>query len=90
MTHDASAALLREFLTRRVFGQIGSLLDAPDAELRVDLAAGQLIGVALLRHALRVEPIASAHVEELVARCAPALAVFLGPPPSPEEGKGSG
>jgi AcrR family transcriptional regulator len=78
MTHDASAALLREFLNRRLFVQISGLFHAPDAELRVDLAAGQLIGLALLRYALRVEPIASATVEELVDRCAPALAVFLG------------
>jgi hypothetical protein len=47
-------------------------------EVRVDVAAGQLIGLALLRYALLVEPIASASVEELVHRCAPALAVSLG------------
>jgi AcrR family transcriptional regulator len=78
MTHAASAALLREFLARRLFGHLGGLLDTPDADLRVNLAAGQLIGVALLRYALRVEPIASADVEELVDRCAAALAVILG------------
>jgi hypothetical protein len=32
----------------------------------------------LLRYVLRVEPVASASVEELVHRCAPALAVSLG------------
>jgi hypothetical protein len=63
MTLAASAALLREFLTRRLFGQISSLLEVPEADLRVELAAGQLIGLALLRYALRVEPIASANVE---------------------------
>ena len=77
MTHDASAALLREFLMRRLFGRMSGLLHTSDADLQVDLAAGQLIGLALLRYALRVEPIASADVEELVDRCAPALAVLL-------------
>lgn len=77
MTHDASAALLREFVTQRLFGQISGLLDGPDAELRVNLAAAQLIGVALLRYALRVEPVASIAPEELVNRCAPSLAVHL-------------
>jgi AcrR family transcriptional regulator len=78
MTHEASATLLREFLMRRLFGNMSGLLHTPDAEVRVDLAAGQLIGIALLRYVLRVEPIASASVEELVHRCAPALAVSLG------------
>src|SRR5262249_22149440 len=55
MTRATSAALLREFLRRRLFGHISGLLHSPDAELRVDLAAGQLIGLALLRYALRVE-----------------------------------
>jgi AcrR family transcriptional regulator len=77
MTHPTSTALLREFLMRRLFGQISELLPTPDVELRVELAAGQLIGLALLRYALRVEPIASAPVEELVKRCAPALATLL-------------
>jgi AcrR family transcriptional regulator len=77
MTHEASAVLLREFLTRRLFGHLSGLLHTPDADLRVNLAAGQLIGVALLRYALQVEPIASANVEELVDRCAPALEVLL-------------
>jgi AcrR family transcriptional regulator len=88
MTHDASAALLREFLMRRLFGRMSGLLHSPDAALRVDLAAGQLIGLALLRYALRVEPIASATVDELVDRCAPALAVILGSAgePAPEPG----
>lgn len=80
MTHDASAALLREFLKHRLFGRMSGLLHASDAELRVDLAAGQLIGVALLRYALRVEPIASAGVEELVERCAQTLGVLLASP----------
>ena len=44
-----------------------------DAQLRVELAAGQLIGVAMLRYILKVEPVASASIDELIARLAPGL-----------------
>jgi hypothetical protein len=51
----------------------------PQASLRVDLAAGHLVGVALLRYTLRVEPIASASTDELVAWMTPALDHYLDP-----------
>ena len=78
MTHAESAALLREFASRRLFNQISGALETPDAELQVNLAAAQLIGIALLRYVVRVEPIASASVNDLVDSCAAALATYLG------------
>lgn len=77
-THEESAALVQQFIERRLYPQIATALDVPDAELRVDLAMAQLLGVAYLRHILRIEPIASASTEELVARVAPAVRVHLG------------
>jgi AcrR family transcriptional regulator len=79
MTREESAAILREFAVRQLFSQVTRLVDGQQAELRVNLAAAQLIGVAVLRHALRVEPIASADQDELVAWLAPALEHFLRP-----------
>jgi AcrR family transcriptional regulator len=79
MTHEATAGLLREFVVRHLFGHLAGLLEGPRAELRVDLAAAHLIGVAVLRYALRVEPVASAGVDELVAWVTPALAHYLEP-----------
>jgi len=84
MTHEASAALLRAFVGQQLFGRISHLVGGPAAALRVDLAAAQLIGVAVLRHVLRVEPIASASTEELVGWLAPALTTYLGSRDSPE------
>lgn len=84
MTHEASAALLREFVGQQLFGRVGHLIGGPAAALRVDLAAAQMIGVAVLRHVLRVEPIASAPTEELVGWLAPTLSHYLGPRGSPE------
>jgi AcrR family transcriptional regulator len=79
MTHDASAALLREFVVHQLWANLGSFVDGPQAVLRVQLAASQLIGVAVLRYILRVEPIASASTDELVVWLTPALTNYLEP-----------
>ena len=79
MTHEASAALLREFAVRQLFVRVTGLVGGPQGELRVNLAAAHLIGVAVLRYALRVEPIASASADELVAWLTPTLTHYLGP-----------
>lgn len=76
-THEESAALVRQFIEHRLYPQIAGALPGPDAELRVDLAMGQLLGIAYLRHILRVEPIASQPTEELIAHAVPAVRVHL-------------
>ena len=55
------------------------MIDGPDADLRVELAAGHLIGIALLRYILHVEPIASAATHDLVGWLEPALKRYLEP-----------
>lgn len=78
MTHEASAALLRAFVGEQLFGRFGHLVGGPEPTLRLELAAGHMIGVAVLRYVLRVEPIASASTEELVGWLSPALSRYLG------------
>ena len=79
MTHEPTAALLRRFVGEQLFAGVARRLTGPDTALRVELAAAQLVGVAVLRHILRVEPIASAPTEELVAWLGPALSRYLAP-----------
>ena len=76
-THHESANLVRQFIQGQVYSEIASGLAEPDAELRIDLAMAQLLGIAYLRHILRVEPIASTPVEELVKRVAPVVSRHL-------------
>lgn len=78
-THDESANLVRQFIAGQVYSQLATSLPAPDAELRIDLAMGQLLGIAYLRHILKVEPVASAPVEELVTHLAPVISRHLTP-----------
>ena len=77
-THEESAALVRQFIEQRLYPQIATALGGADAELRVDLAMGQLLGIAYLRHILRIEPIASQSTAELIARAVSAVRAHLG------------
>ncbi|MFF3225002.1 TetR family transcriptional regulator [Nocardia suismassiliense] len=76
-THEESANLVRQFIQGQVYAQIAAALPGPDAELRIDLAMAQLLGIAYLRYILRVEPIASETLDELIARVAPAIETHL-------------
>jgi len=77
VTNETAAAVLRSFVLRRLLLRVAAELDLPSAPLRAQLAASQMIGIALLRYVLEVEPLASAEYEEIVALVAPALQQYL-------------
>ncbi|MFE8940115.1 TetR family transcriptional regulator [Streptomyces sp. NPDC007872] len=77
LTHEAAAAVLRTFVLRRLLERIAAELDVPDPKLRAELAASHMIGIAILRYVIRVEPLASADPEEIVAQVAPTLQRYL-------------
>ncbi len=74
---ERGAAMLREFITSAVLGRIAAAIDRPDPLLRATLCGAQLVGLAWLRYILRVEPLASADPEVLVAAIAPTLQRYL-------------
>ncbi|MBO2451505.1 TetR family transcriptional regulator [Actinomadura barringtoniae] len=76
MTNERAAVMMREFVTSALLARAAGLRDIP--LIRVQAAAGQLIGVMILRHVLKVEPISSATTEELVGLIAPAVQGHLG------------
>jgi AcrR family transcriptional regulator len=65
--------LLREFVERQIVPRFGAGLEGPDAELRATAIASQMLGLAMMRYVLRVEPLASAEPEQVVARIAPTV-----------------
>jgi AcrR family transcriptional regulator len=77
MTNETAMRLVREYLERRVFGPITQALGAADAELRATLMGSQFIGLAMMRYVARVEPLASAPVEQLVAALGPTMQRYL-------------
>jgi AcrR family transcriptional regulator len=89
LTHEAAAKVLRGFVLRRVLQRIAADLDVPEPEFRAELAASHMIGIAILRYVIEVEPLASADPEAIVRRVAPTLQRYLtepdlpGPPDDP-------
>jgi AcrR family transcriptional regulator len=71
------AHLIRDAITRLILGPVSSVLDVPDARMRVSLVASQLMGVALVRYILELDPLASAPPDEVVARIAPTIQRYL-------------
>ncbi|GFH39220.1 TetR/AcrR family transcriptional regulator [Streptomyces pacificus] len=77
LTHEAAAKVLRGFLLRRMLERIVADLDVPDSKLRAELAASHMIGIAVLRYVIQVEPLATVEPEEIVAMVAPTLQRYL-------------
>ncbi|KAB1156424.1 TetR family transcriptional regulator [Micromonospora sp. DSM 115977] len=79
VSNEWTARLLREFLVTQVLRRILDQLDVDPAELplRGSLVASQLIGLAVMRHVVRLEPVASAAPETLVAAVGPTVQRYL-------------
>jgi AcrR family transcriptional regulator len=77
MTNEQIAVMMREFVSSALFGRAGEMHQIP--VLRINAAVGQMIGMALLRYVIKVEPIASATDDELVELLAPAIQRYLAP-----------
>ncbi|MFE8018411.1 TetR family transcriptional regulator [Streptomyces antibioticus] len=73
VNNDQAAAVFRRLVAAQVLRRIAARLDLPDAELRAELAAAQLIGCVMLRYVIKVEPLASADVESIIERLAPVV-----------------
>jgi AcrR family transcriptional regulator len=76
-TDAQSEALLREFIDREITARLAALLGTPDAALRAGLVNVQILGLAVARYIVRVEPIASASVDELAATLGPVVQYCL-------------
>ncbi|MEU5946620.1 TetR family transcriptional regulator [Micromonospora sp. NPDC047465] len=79
VSNEWTARLLREFLVSQVLRKVLDQLDADPAELplRGSLVASQMIGLAMMRHVVRLEPVASAAPETLVAAVGPTVQRYL-------------
>jgi AcrR family transcriptional regulator len=78
VSNEKAAAMLREFLTAELLSVIAGWTDRPDAPLRACLVAAQLVGIAMLRHVVRVDPVAQSSPDEIAALVAPVIEQYLG------------
>ncbi len=74
---NEKAAMIREFVTAAPLTVIAHLTSHPDTHLRASLIAAQLVGIAVLRHVIRVEPIAKASPDEIATLVAPVIEHYL-------------
>jgi AcrR family transcriptional regulator len=77
---DRASALLRDFVTREVLGRLAEALELDQPQLRASLAASQLIGLAMLRYVVKLEPLASAGRQEVAAWVGPTLQRYFTDP----------
>jgi hypothetical protein len=74
---EQAAGLLREFVGREVLGRVAAALEVDQPRLRASLAGSQLVGLAILRYVVKLEPVASATADELAAWVGPTLQRYL-------------
>lgn len=80
VTNEAAAALMRDFVSREVLGRLAKALELDRPQLRASLAASQLIGLAMLRYVVKVEPLASASHDEVASWLGPVVQRYLTDP----------
>jgi AcrR family transcriptional regulator len=73
VNNEVAAAVFRRLVATQLLRRVAVQLDLPDAELRAELAAAQLVGVAILRYVIKLEPLASVDVERIIERVAPVV-----------------
>jgi AcrR family transcriptional regulator len=77
VSNEKAAAMMREFLTAELLTVIAGWTEAANAPLRASLVAAQLVGIAMLRHVVRVDPVVKASPDEIVALVAPVIEQYL-------------
>jgi AcrR family transcriptional regulator len=77
VSEERAAAMLREFITEEILGRIARELGTPDARLRTNLVASQLVGLIMARYVIRIEPLASTPAPVLVAAIGPTLQRYI-------------
>jgi AcrR family transcriptional regulator len=77
VSDERAAQSLRDFLTRVVLGPLARAAGPDRAELRASLAASQVVGLAMARYVVRLEPLASATPDELAPMVGPMLDRYL-------------
>ncbi|NUR99920.1 MAG: TetR/AcrR family transcriptional regulator [Kribbellaceae bacterium] len=77
LSSDEVARMMREGITQMIVVPVSQMLDVADARLRVGMVATQLVGAAVVRYLVGLEPVASVDVETLIDRLAPVLQQHL-------------
>jgi AcrR family transcriptional regulator len=77
LSSESGARTIREFVVREIFGRLAAVASSDDAEFRAALVASQVVGLIMARYVVRIEPLASADAEDVVAFVAPTIQRYL-------------
>ncbi|WP_149361131.1 TetR/AcrR family transcriptional regulator [Lolliginicoccus suaedae] len=79
LAQDGMTIAIREFVNHQLVPVLITALDGDEQErrLRANLALSQLLGLAVTRYLVRIEPIASAPAAEVIRKIAPTLQRYL-------------
>ncbi|HSL09332.1 MAG TPA: TetR family transcriptional regulator [Pseudonocardiaceae bacterium] len=75
--HEEAARMMREFVSRVILGRVVSTVAPDRPELRAALCGTQVVGLGMVRYVIRLEPLASADHDTVVAAIAPNLQRYL-------------
>ncbi|WP_162288428.1 TetR family transcriptional regulator [Mycobacterium intracellulare] len=75
--HPEARKVLHDSLAGPIADRVATEFGVADAELRVELVASHLAGLAFARYQLKIEPLASTSIEDLVGRLGPTLQRYL-------------
>lgn len=78
--HPLARKLLHDTLAGPVAQQIAEQFGVDNAELRVELVTVHLVGLAFARYQLKIEPMASASIDDLAAWIGPTVQRYLTDP----------
>jgi AcrR family transcriptional regulator len=79
LSNEWTARLVREFVVTQLLNRVisGLDLDEREAPIRTTLVATQIVGLAMVRYIVKIEPIASAPAARLVAMIGPTVQRYL-------------
>lgn len=80
VSSESAAALLRDFVTREVLARLAEALELDQPRLRASLVGSQLIGLAMVRYVVKIEPLSSASPATVAAWVGPTLQRYLTDP----------
>ncbi|MFW0785081.1 TetR family transcriptional regulator [Gordonia sp. CPCC 206044] len=77
MTHNEIAERMRAFYLGLAQTALGDLVGGDDRDLRLALVAGQMLGLAMMRHVLVQPDMAAADLDDLARRVGPVIDHYL-------------
>jgi hypothetical protein len=75
--NDEALDRVRSFMVASVVAPVSDMLPSDDPVLRLTLAMGHLVGIALSRHLIKLPAVGERELEAIVALVAPAVQNYL-------------